>query len=112
MNNGKKIYIIIFSIIAIYAIWNGRNLLLGPNIKIDYPINGAKVDQNPIIVEGTAKNVSFISINGREIYIDKDGKFKEEVVLTPGENSLEVFAKDRFNKEKIERIYLYNSIQD
>lgn len=112
MNNGKKISIAIFALIAIYAIWNGRNLILGPRLTITSPSNGARVDQNPIMVEGVAKNISFISINGREIYVDKDGNFKESVVLTPGENSLEVFTKDRFNKEKIERIYLYNSIED
>ena len=112
MNNSKKIYLLIFAVIALYSIWNGRNLILGPHIKIISPINGSQVDQNPIIIEGTARNVSFISINGREIYVDKGGNFKEVVVLTTGENSLEVFAKDRFNKEKIERIYLYNSTQN
>ena len=112
MNNSKKIATIIFLFIAIYAVWNGRNWVLGPQIKVTSPTQGENVKQNPLWVEGVAKNVSFISLNGRQIFVDKDGKFKEKVLLSPGENSLEIFAKDRFNKEKIDRIYLYNSIQD
>lgn len=110
MKSSKKILIFLFIVILTYSVWNGRNFLIGPRIEITSPISGEVVSQNPINLSGIAKNVSFISLNGRQIFVDKDGNFREEVLLNPGENTLEIFSKDRFNKEKTKRLQLYNNI--
>ena len=106
MKNNKKVLVVLFIIIAFYSIWNGRNLLIGPRINIDSPAQGENILTNPIAIEGTAKNISFISMNGRQIFVDEKGKFKEEIWLLPGENIVEIFGKDRFNKEVRKRLYL------
>ena len=109
MNNSKKIYLSLFILIVLYALWNGRNWIMGPSLKIISPQPGEEVRVNPITVEGTARNVSFLSLNGRQIFVDKSGNWQEQVLLRPGENILEIFGKDRFNKQKSYRIYIYNN---
>ena len=103
MNRGKKIGIGLFAIIILYAFWNGRNLILGPRITVTPPLK----DVNPIIIKGVAKNVSFLSLNGRQIFVDKDGNFLEDVLLLPGYNIITIEGGDRFGKEKTVVLKLY-----
>ena len=59
-------------------------------------------DTSLATVVGKAENANFITLNGREIYIDKDGSFKESIALIPGVSVVTIKAKDKFgnNKEK------------
>ncbi len=99
----KKIGIVLFAIIIAYAVWNGRNLLLGPRIKV----LSTNFPENPITVRGLAKNVSFISLNDRQIYADKEGNFSEEVLLLPGYNIINISGRDRFGQETSYTLKLY-----
>ena len=53
-------------------------------------------------VSGVAKNATYISLNGREIFIDKDGSFSEPIALIPGFSVVTIDATDKFgnNQEK------------
>jgi len=109
MMNRKKIIFILFSLLAVYAIWNARNLLLGPEIDFIEPVNGATITDNPVFTQGIIKNASFITMNGYRIYTDKSGFFREEVGLYPGYNIIEVVAQDRFGDSIQKTIRLYYS---
>lgn len=107
MKNRKKIIFILFSLLAVYAIWNARNLLLGPRIDFVEPVDGATVTENPVLAQGTIKNAAFITMNGYRIYTDNSGFFREEVGLYPGYNIIELVAQDRFgdSTQKVIRVY-------
>ncbi len=114
-NKGIKTILNIF-IIAIattvilgYAYFRTQDYLQGPEITVDYPQNGATITEDPfILISGTTKRVSDISINGRKIFIDKEGNFNESLLLYPGYNILTVEASDKFKKttqKRLEIIY-------
>lgn len=106
-NKSFKIGITVFVIILAYAVWNGRNLILGPSLKVLSPFPGEEISGNPVTVRGLAKNVSFISLNNKQIFVDKSGHFSEEVLLLPGINIIHINGKDRFGKEKVLSLELY-----
>jgi len=57
-----------------------------------------QTNSNIIWVHGNAKDATYISLNGREIYIDKKGNFSEAVDLIPGLSVITLKARDRFGK--------------
>ncbi len=61
-----------------------------------------------IYIKGKAKNATYLSLNGREIFIDKNGAFNEPVTLLPGLSVVTIDAEDKFGKsaeKKFEVIY-------
>lgn len=102
---------LLFLVIAIsgYAIAKSFNLLEGPKLFVLTPKNGETL-KNPLIpVEGEAKNIAFLSLNGRQIFVDENGKFSEQILLYEGYNVITVSTEDKFGrtkKEILEVIYL------
>ncbi len=100
-----KLISVIFVFISIvgYAIFQGRNLINGPIITISSPKSG-EVVKNPLIsIDGSAQNISFISLNDRQIFVSKEGNFSEKLLLSPGYNIMRISATDKFGR-KIEKI--------
>ncbi len=76
-------------------------------VKITASINKSEV--SPLVkVLGKAKNATYISLNGREIFIDKDGNFTENIALLPGLSVITLSAEDKFghvDEKKLEVMY-------
>ncbi len=78
-------------------------------IKMSFLIKGVQIianiehreDTSVIIVRGVAKNANFISLNGREIFIDKDGSFSESIALIPGVSVVTINTEDKFGKSNV-----------
>jgi len=74
--------------------------------KIDFLVKGIQIKatmdfestSSLVEVSGNAKNSIYLSLNGREIFIDKDGNFSEKVGLLPGYSIISLKAKDKFGK--------------
>lgn len=102
MNSRNKIIfiatLVVIIIILGYALFNARLLISGPQIIIKSPVNGSKFDIPLIQIEGEARNTSFISMNGRPIYINEENQFKEKLLLPEGTSIIKFDAKDRFNR--------------
>jgi hypothetical protein len=49
-------------------------------------------------VRGVADKATRITLNGREIFIDKDGNFSESISMLPGFSIVTLNAKDKFGK--------------
>ncbi len=106
--NIKKIVIIVgFALLIGYGLFNARNLLIGPEISIFSPSAGKEVSENFILVQGRAKNVVFLSLNDRPIFIDTEGNFKEKLLLNPGSNIIRLYGRDRFKQDTVEEIKVY-----
>jgi len=88
-----------FILLALYALFQARFLILGPLVYIDKPANGELVAENVIIIEGRAENIAYISMNGRPIFIDSKGNWSEKYVVSVGLNIITIEAKDRFGRK-------------
>ncbi len=99
----KKIVagIVIVFLIAIvgYGFFQARNILMGPQISLVTPQNGATITGSPLVtIAGKTNNVSFISLNDRPIFIDQQGNFNEQLLLSPGYNAWTLTAQDKFGR--------------
>jgi len=90
-----------------YGIFNARNLIIGPTIEIFTPTQDTETGENVFTVNGRAKNIAFISLNEKPIFIDKEGLFEEKLLLSPGSNIIEIKARDRFKNETKKTITIY-----
>lgn len=91
---------------AIYGFYKSRVILEGPEIIIENPQNGQTVPGSYVEINGKAKNVSFLRLNGRQIFTDEYGNFQESLLLARGYNIIEVSAKDKFNRATIKQLHL------
>ncbi|MBP6854631.1 MAG: hypothetical protein KBD26_00840 [Candidatus Pacebacteria bacterium] len=94
---------IVFGIIVfLYAIFRLHDLIFGINIKVEGIENGMVVTDPNIQIDGNAKRASFVTLNGNEVFISKEGDFSEPIVLLPGENVVSLYVKDKFGKDTTE----------
>lgn len=101
------VVLVIFIIIG-YTYYRTKDFISGPIITILSPVNGSTLSNTLIEIKGTAKNISYISINDRQIFTDEAGFFVEKLLLYPGYNIISIKASDKFerNIEKtLELIY-------
>jgi hypothetical protein len=88
----------LFAFIGIYAIFQTKALAKGVDLVIAGITDGEVVGDETIELSGQAIHANFISINGREIVVDKEDKFSEELILSPGLNIITIEAEDKFDK--------------
>ncbi|PIT96884.1 hypothetical protein COT82_00780 [Candidatus Campbellbacteria bacterium CG10_big_fil_rev_8_21_14_0_10_35_52] len=91
-----------------YIIFQARNIIIGPIVKIKTPINGSRLKESLIEIKGVAKNISYISMNDKQIFTDDNGVFSQKLLLFRGYNIIIIRAVDRFGREtqkKLELIY-------
>lgn len=96
----KFVFISLFTLtIFSYAFFQARNIILGPVIEIISPKNGETLEKSMIDIAGRTKNISYISMNDNQIFVDGDGIFREKLLLSYGYNIITINARDRFNRE-------------
>ena len=102
-------FVIILSIFLLisYGIFNARNLIMGPVIEIFSPTKDMETEENTLVVSGRARNITFISLNEKPIFVDTGGLFEEKLLLSPGSNMIQIKARDRFKKEVLKTINIY-----
>lgn len=111
MRNSKKVFesaLIALSAIIIfgYAFYQARNIISGPIIKIQNPKNGETLERSLVNIEGTAENISHISMNDRQIFTNEQGEFSEKLLLSYGYNIITIRVKDRFGRQTEEILEL------
>ena len=96
-----KWWIGIMSCVALFAIIGvfsyEKMIFIIRGVKIIATIE-QKDNSSLAIIRGTASKAIYISLNGREIFIDKDGNFSESIVILPGFSVVTLNAKDKFGK--------------
>jgi hypothetical protein len=95
--------LLIYSFIAacavafiVYVLFQARFLLAGPQIFLSSVPTAS--EERLITLEGQAKNIIRMSLNGRQIYTDKNGYFKEALVLENGYTVATLEAQDRYGR--------------
>jgi hypothetical protein len=82
-----------------YGYYRTKDFLYGPIVEITSPVNGQLLANALINIEGVSKNISFLNLNGRKIFTDERGNWREKMLINPGYNIIEVAAKDRFGRD-------------
>ncbi|MFA6251748.1 MAG: hypothetical protein WC603_03940 [Candidatus Paceibacterota bacterium] len=83
------VFIAVFGYEKMSFIWKG--------VEIEATIKQS--DNSSIItVEGNASKAIHLTLNGREIFIEKNGDFSESVSVLPGFSIVTLNAKDKFGK--------------
>lgn len=103
----KFLKIAIISIVLIclfgYTAYEIQRVIFGPRIEVLSPKNGSLLSDSITEISGVAQNIKDISLNDRKIFIDEEGNFKEQLLLSYGYNAFVIKATDKFGKntEKI-----------
>lgn len=74
--------------------------------KMFFMFHGVKIEASMVqsadspltIVSGKAEKAIYLSLNGREIFIDKKGNFSESIAVLPGFSVITLSAEDKFGK--------------
>jgi len=86
----------LFLFILVFAFLKSYDLLFGVKIKNVSIVDNATLTDNLLHVTGNAKHAAILTLNGREISINKQGDFDETIALLPGYNVIQIEAKDKF----------------
>lgn len=90
-----------------YTVFQARFILAGP--QIDFTSTMASVQQERVVtLEGETANIVRLTLNGREIYTDTNGHFKEALVLENGYTVATLEAHDRYGRtEHLTKTFVY-----
>jgi hypothetical protein len=90
--------VIIFLLILGYGLFQARNIIIGPKISLATPENGESLSNPLVTIAGLAKNITRISLDDRQIFVDKQGNFSEKLLLPAGYTIIKLAAQDKFGR--------------
>lgn len=96
----------LFLTIGAFATTRVYNLITGPKIKVESPTDGALLKNDLVEIIGKAQNSARIFLNGRQIFTDENGVFKEKLLVHYGYNIITLTGEDKFNKQDIKTLRL------
>ena len=101
INISPKYWLLVISLVLLvaYSLYQARAVLIGPKIWIENPQDGETVREPLITIEGRSSNIAWISLNGRQIFTDEFGDWKEKLIVATGTSIMTVEARDRFGRE-------------
>ena len=102
------LYALVGAVIGGYSLYRAQAIASGPDIAVSFPANGALLGESLVEIKGTAKNISFLNLNGAKIFTDEAGAFSEKILLSYGYNVITLEAEDRFGRtteETLQVIY-------
>jgi len=91
-----SLYGIFFSFILVYGFFRSYDLVFGIKITEVNITDGATYENSTLPISGNAKNAVFLTINGRKVSINQEGKFEETIALLKGYNIITIRAEDKF----------------
>ncbi len=80
-----------------YITFQARFLLIGPVVTLSSELQPV-YNERMVEVSGNAFNISAITLNGRPVYIDEQGVFRESLVLENGYTIMTIRAEDRYGR--------------
>lgn len=110
MNTFRRRLILTLSFIVLvglvlYGIYQAREYLRGPEVSIENRTQNGHL----LEVSGTAERIAFLSLQGKPIFTDENGRWQETALLLPGYNSMTVVATDRFGRKMEEHFEAYRA---
>ncbi len=97
----RFVALLLVGLVGVFLVYFGlqyRRLQEPPTITIEAPAEGAVTNQTKIDVLGQTESDATVTVNGVSVLVRGDGKYFEQVHLTPGENTITVMATSRYGK--------------
>ncbi len=98
---------IIAGIVAVLMIVGYSGYAALPFLSGPYLKASAKALDQTASIQGTAKRVSFLEVNGAAVPLKEDGSFFIERAFPPGYTAVTITARDRFGREVVTSIPLF-----
>ncbi len=94
-----KYWLVVIGVLLMifFVLFQARFLITGPRIVITEAPEGPK-NERQVVIAGTAYNISRLWLNDRLIYTDKQGHFKEAIILENGYTISTLRAQDRYGR--------------
>ncbi|MFN3188136.1 MAG: hypothetical protein ACK42D_01145 [Candidatus Paceibacteria bacterium] len=90
-----------------YLVFQARFLLQGPVITLTSEPNTVQ-DERVVMLTGSVKNITRLTLNGRQIFTNELGYFDEALVLENGYTIATLAATDRYGREtNVTRPFVY-----
>ena len=83
-----------------YVMFQARFLIIGPQITLTNNPSFLHNEQR-VFLSGAAYNITHLWLNGRPIYTDAQGNFKEALILENGYTVATLRAEDRYGRETV-----------
>lgn len=80
--------------------------LLAPHLRILKPLDGSIVSVSEVTISGVTDSFATVSVNGRTVRLDQQGKFKATLRLKEGTNKVKVVAEDRAGHKTVKVLTL------
>jgi hypothetical protein len=95
-------YVFLFILLCLfvaYTLFQARFLLTGPIVT--FTNQPEQIQKTRLItIEGIAENIVRMTLNGRQIYTDKNGYFEEDLVLENGYTVTNIQVHDRYGRSR------------
>lgn len=86
----------LFAVIGIFGYDKMLFIFKGVRINANLEKN---FDSSIAHIIGKAPKATYLTLNGREIFIDKEGNFSEDILILPGFSVITLDAKDKFGNK-------------
>jgi len=115
-NNPRKALIALFGIlffviIIVFAYSRIAPRLRGPQLVAISLSAHDRFEGSSLELRGTVRHTNTLDINGRKIALDKENKFRETVVLSPGYTIIELVLFDTFGKSHSYQYPVYSNAE-
>ena len=96
-------------VLIAYGFFQAHEFISGPSVEIASPRNGETIASTSpsVLLKGTARNISFLSINGLPTFTDENGDFSRTLLLPVGYTIITVEAQDKFKRSIRKEIQLF-----
>ena len=88
----------------IYIIWQVWSINRTPSLEVYSPTQNQVVPKTSIEVSGRTDPGMTITVNGQNVFVDANGKFKTQLGLSQGGAEITVVASNRFGKSQTKTI--------
>lgn len=101
--NLLKNLVLILLVIASLAFLGFKinNIVAPPNLTISNPPNNTVIKDDNIEIIGQTDIGAVININGQDIMLNPDGRFKDSLNLQSGLNIIKISSKKKYSKEVV-----------
>lgn len=109
--NLRNIILLILAIVAVlYTVYASRNIILGPQLVIYEPVDGAIISTSTVVIRGFVPRAKSVTLNDQAIAVDESGNFAEIRLLEPGHNVYKLLITDRFERKNQKILSIYRQV--
>lgn len=101
-----KLYILIFTVLVAYIIFQYRAAIFNPMLNISSPKENSIISSQKVNVVGKTDPNSTVFINNETASLDKNGNFTKTVNIFPGKTKITIKAVNNFSRTTIVDRYI------